>query len=229
MPAPMALLALVWALLLSTGLIVGGLEADGLVRAPVWSRIGSSATLAVAAWLWAASESWGTPAVSLIAAGMSLGLAGDLFMARLLPAANRVVPAVAAFGLGHLAYNAAFVLIAGTTGVPPAALIPPWLLWQGIGVAGWWVVVRRGAAASPLRWAALPYTLLLCSIAGLGLALALNLPSMWPLAVGPALFAASDLLIAARIFGRLHFPLIEKVIWLTYGPAQALIVYGLHL
>ena len=35
-----------------------------------------------------------------------------------------------------------------------------------------------------------------------------------------------DLILAAQLFSGLAFPLIGDVIWLTYGPAQALIVYA---
>ena len=46
------------------------------------------------------------------------------------------------------------------------------------------------------------------------------------LAIGGALFLLSDLILAARLFNEVHFPLIGDVIWLTYGPAQMLIVYS---
>ena len=45
-------------------------------------------------------------------------------------------------------------------------------------------------------------------------------------AVGAALFLASDLILAAQLFNDLRFPLISDVVWLTYGPAQMLIVYS---
>jgi hypothetical protein len=47
-----------------------------------------------------------------------------------------------------------------------------------------------------------------------------------PLAIGAALFLLSDLILAGELFSGLKFPLIGDVIWLTYGPAQALIVYA---
>jgi hypothetical protein len=42
--------------------------------------------------------------------------------------------------------------------------------------------------------------------------------------VGAALFLASDLILANQLFNRKSFPLVGDVIWLTYGPGQALIV-----
>jgi hypothetical protein len=52
-------------------------------------------------------------------------------------------------------------------------------------------------------------------------------PVFLPLAVGAALFLLSDLILAAELFNGLHFPLIGDVVWLTYGPAQMLIVYSM--
>ena len=47
-----------------------------------------------------------------------------------------------------------------------------------------------------------------------------------PLALGAALFLLSDLILAGEMFSGLSFPLIGDAIWLTYGPAQMLIVYS---
>jgi hypothetical protein len=49
-----------------------------------------------------------------------------------------------------------------------------------------------------------------------------------PLALGAALFLASDLLVAGEHFGRMRFPHIGDAVWLTYGPAQMLIVYAVN-
>ena len=46
------------------------------------------------------------------------------------------------------------------------------------------------------------------------------------LAVGAALFLLSDLILAGGLFSDLKFPLIDDVVWLTYGPGQMLIVYS---
>jgi hypothetical protein len=42
------------------------------------------------------------------------------------------------------------------------------------------------------------------------------------------LLLLSDLILAAELFNDLHFPLVGDVVWLTYGPAQALIVYAVN-
>jgi hypothetical protein len=77
--------------------------------------------------------------------------------------------------------------------------------------------------------AALLYALLLAGTAGVATGLALQTPAFIPVAVGAALFLASDLILAGELFNGLSFPLIGDVVWLTYGPAQALIVYGTAL
>jgi hypothetical protein len=77
-----------------------------------------------------------------------------------------------------------------------------------------------------LHRAALPYALLLASTAGLATGLAVQAPAFVPLAIGGGLFLLSDLILAARLFNGVYFYLIGDIVWLTYGPAQALIVYS---
>ena len=71
------------------------------------------------------------------------------------------------------------------------------------------------------------YDPFLASSAGFATGLALNLSLFIPLAIGCALFLLSDLILAAQLFAGLSFPLIGDVVWLTYGPAQMLIVYSI--
>jgi hypothetical protein len=40
----------------------------------------------------------------------------------------------------------------------------------------------------------------------------------------PPLFLISDLFIAVDLFKPGRFPFLNKLVWITYGPAQALIV-----
>ena len=105
----------------------------------------------------------------------------------------------------------------------------PLLAWLAVGAAGWYLAVYRGRQRTGVVWAALPYALLLSTTAGLAAAVALRSPALWPLALGAALFLLSDLILAARVFGGVEFRHIQDIIWLTYGPGQALLVYGLHL
>ena len=220
----LALLAL-WALLLFGGFIFGQPDAAQSQRIPTWMRMASSAVLVVAAWSWWLAGVQDKGMALLIAVGMSLGFLGDLFMAGLLPAAPRVLWGMGAFGLGHVAYIAAFMRLANVLGLTAnGPRLAAWLAWLLIGAVGWYLVVFRGQQATALHWAALPYALLLASTAGLASGLALQARTFIPLALGGALFLTSDLILAAQLFNGLSFALIGSVIWLTYGPAQALIV-----
>jgi len=223
-------LLIVWAALLFGGFAFGRLNAERTRRMPTWTRLASSLALVVAAWSWLAFAPGGParPYALLIALGMSLGCLGDVCLAGILPLRQPVLWGIAAFGLGHIAYIAALAGLGNALGLDAA--LPRWgalAAWLLAGLAGWYLVVWRGAAKrSILHATALPYALLLAATAGLATGLALQAPACAPLALGGALFLASDLILAAQLFNGMFFPLIGDVIWLTYGPAQAMIVYA---
>jgi hypothetical protein len=225
-------LLILWAALLFGGFLFGPAEASR--RMPTWTRMASSAVLVVAAFSWY-FFSRGTPAAGyalLIAVGMTFGFLGDLFLAGLLPGGRNVIGGIASFGLGHTFYIAALLRFAAASG-----LVAPGARWGAlaaallVGLVGWYLVVYRGATAGGgepgvVHWIALPYALLLATTAGLAAGLALQDGRFAPLALGAALFLLSDLILAGDMFSGLSFPLIGDVIWLTYGPAQMLIVYS---
>ena len=220
---------LLWAMLLFGGFVFG--RGDGVEprRMPVWTRMASSLALVLAAWSFFifVRESAIAFYALFIAVGMSLGFLGDLFMAELAPAPNRVMAGIAAFGLGHVFYITALVWFGNRFGLnDPVARRAAWAAWLFIGAIGWWFVVFRGQKVGALHWAALPYALLLASTAGFAAGLALQAPTFIPLALGAALFLLSDLILAGQLFSGLSFPLIGDVVWLTYGPGQMLIVYS---
>jgi hypothetical protein len=226
---PMFILLALWAAIFFGGLLFGRLDAERTRRMPRWSRVGSSAVLALAAWGWA-WVAWGQPSRAfalLIAVGMSCGLLGDLFMARVIRLGNRVAGGMASFGLGHVAYIAALLTLGGLQAArDPATRWLAWGAWLVVGLAGWYLAVYRGGQPGALRWAALPYALLLATTAGLAWGLAIETPHLWPLAAGSTLFLLSDLLLANRVFNKTYFYRVEDLIWLAYGPGQALIVFG---
>lgn len=225
--AALVALIAIWAALLFGGFVFGGASSDRTRRMPAWTRLCSSLTLVVTAWLWYAFMR-GLPVGSyalLIAVGMTCGLLGDLVLAGVIPLAQPVVGGIAAFGLGHCAYLVAVVWLSGRYGLD--APLPRWgmlALWLLLGLSGWYFVVYRGQRATVTHWAALPYTLLLASVAGLFSGLALQSPAFALAAVGAILFLVSDLILATQLFRKNAFPLIGDVVWLTYGPGQALIV-----
>lgn len=223
---------LLWAGMLFGGLLFGD-DYDGhnRHRMPVWTRMISSFMLVLGAWSW-----WmiadDTPLDSmsfLIAVGMTLGFIGDLFMARLiLRDESHILAGMAAFGLGHVAYILAMLIYLRSNNLTFNPL--PLLFWLVMAVILWFVIVYRPAEhKTTVHLAALPYGLLLASTTGIASILALeNTTFIW-MAVGASLFLLSDLLLAARLFNNLEFPMIDDFVWLLYGPAQMLIVYAIPI
>ncbi|MBE2271484.1 MAG: lysoplasmalogenase [Anaerolinea sp.] len=226
MPPLLTLIALViWASLLFGGFLFGKLWADRSRRMPVWTRMASSLTLVIAAWLFVLID----PAVHVytlpVAVGMTFGFLGDLFMAKLIPFKQYVIGGIGSFGIGHILYIVGFLATMNALGLPVVGAA--WLVWLLIGVVGWLVAVWIGAADRGLMHRlALPYALLLASTVGVATGWALGDSRFIPLAVGAALFLLSDLILAARLFRGTTFYLIDDVVWLTYGPAQMLIVFS---
>jgi YhhN family len=223
-------LFVVWALLLFGGYVLGRPSRPTDRRMPTWTRMASSFVLVLAAWVFLLiSQGSGlAPYPFYIAIGMTLGFIGDLFMARLIPVQQHVLGGMAAFGLGHLAYIIAGLSVAQTLGLTATApRLAAWLAWLVVGALAWYFIVFRGQEATALHWAALPYSLLLASTAGVATGLALQNARLIPLALGAVLFLASDLILAANLFAGRSFRRInpDDIVWLTYGPGQCLIVY----
>ncbi len=224
-------LILLWAGLLFGGFLLGRPTTKNMQQIPLLCRMGSSLVLVVAGWSWFffTQYSEAKDYSLFIAIGMTLGFVGDLAMAGLLPIKPPEIGGIGAFGLGHVAYIFALIQYGNRYGFAEA--LPRWgalAIWLVVGAVSWYFVIFRGQKATMLHWAALPYALLLSSTAGLATGLALQATDFLPLAVGTALFLASDLLIAAKLFSGLSFNLINDVIWLTYGPAQLLIVFSIN-
>ena len=221
-------LLIIWAALLFGGFILGSSGSGH--RMPTWTRMASSATLVLAGFSWfLISRNYGVTQYGLlIAIGMTFGFLGDLFLAGVLPGGRSEIGGIAAFAVGHIFYIIAIWRFGSahgldTTGARWGSLIAWWL----IAIIAWYFVVYSGADGPSLQWVVLPYALLLASTAGLGTGLALQEPMFILLAVGAALFLLSDLILGGMWFADLDFPLIDDVVWLTYGPGQMLIVYSI--
>lgn len=102
------------------------------------------------------------------------------------------------------------------------------LFWQVFGIVAWFFVVYSGTnrGAGLLVWPALPYSLLLAGTAGIATYLAMEDRRFLLLATGAVLFLVSDLILAFRMFHG-EFAGATHAVWLTYGPAQMLIVYSI--
>lgn len=218
-----------WAALLFGGFIFGG-DDESRARIPRWARMSSSVVLVVAAWTWI-GVALPTPArryAVWMALGMTLGFVGDLFNAGLIPGVfqDDTVGGIIAFGLGHIAYIAGLLNLERSAALGrPVLRNLALLVWLAIGFGGWLYVTTDAAKGADLRWPALPYSLLLAGTAGLATGVALRDRRFVPLAVGGALFLTSDLILAWELFQG-TFPMAGDLVWLTYGPAQMLIVYS---
>jgi uncharacterized membrane protein YhhN len=209
------------------GFIFG--KESGTHRMPSWTRMASSATLVLAGWSWflIAPQTAARPYALLIAVGMSFGFLGDLILAGYLPGGRNVLAGMIAFGIGHIFYIIAILRYSNTLGfTDPTKRWGALVLWLVIAALIWYFLIFRGQEVGTLHYAALPYALLLASTTGFAMGLALQSPLFWGLAVGAALFLASDLILAAQLFTDFSFRSIGDVIWLTYGPGQMLIVYS---
>jgi YhhN family len=201
------------------------------------AHLGSSLWLVAAAWMWflGFSRSTASTTVALFAAGMALGAIGDFFnggvLQDLVPLPDPVLGGIAAFALGHVCYIAGCLRVAGHVDFRSRARFwGPVIFWQLFALVGWFVIVLLGSRDKPamLVWAALPYSLLLAGLTGLASSLALADRRFLALAAGGILFLASDLTLACEMF-RGEFPHATHAVWLTYGPAQMLIVCSLGL
>lgn len=183
---------------------------DALSWGAAGIKTASTAALALAAWLMGA-PGW-------VVAGLALGSAGDLALAR--PGTGAFLTGMAAFALGHLAYVLAFWAQADGQG---PALWGWGLIAAMAGLAGWcalWLAPRAGALAWPVRGYGL--------VIGAMVAAAALVPPGLALA-GVLAFAASDLILALRMFvmtdeaARLRA---ARVLWPLYWGGQALILAG---
>jgi len=218
-----------WAALLLGGFLQARPGTPRRLHIQTATRILSSLVLAVTAWsVYIFNRGIALSIFPLlVAAGMTLGLLGDLFMAGVLPAPDRTLAGMAAFGLGHILYIGAGLLVRLSLGLPadPASLAA-WTAWLLAGAAGWYVFVMRGQRFSAFHFMALLYALLLASTAGVAAGLAVQVAAFIPFALGAALFFFSDMLIAAGLFSQQTSRLGDNLVWFTYGPGQMLIVFS---
>lgn len=222
---------LVWAVLLGSSFIhlLPDSSSAKLPR-PITFRVASSFALVAAAWIGGAARRWNPPGRPglWVAIGMTFGSLGDTLA--LLPESSLPAPklllAMILFGVGHVAYIWGFlVAIRARSGLRSGAVLVSALAWLIVVLLAWQITVNAAEPPTPLRWPALAYSLLLGGTAVLGSVLAWERPRFLPVAIGAALFLASDFILGYQAF-RGGFPYDTDLCWGTYGPGQMLIVYG---
>ncbi|MCA9914478.1 MAG: lysoplasmalogenase [Anaerolineae bacterium] len=225
-----AAVILLWAALLLGGFIFGKPTKSNPRRMPRMTRLASSFVLVAGAWFWFA-VSQGTR-IDLMAfwfaVGMTCGLVGDIFLARVDGSDNDLLYGMISFALGHIAY------VIGIVQVSHHFDQWTWLLdvlatWWAIGSVGWLLIVFLRNKITPLHFAALPYSLLLANTGGFAAVLAMHDSSFSLIVLGAALFLLSDAILALKLFRQWDPPLLDDFVWLTYGPGQMLIVFGVFL
>jgi uncharacterized membrane protein YhhN len=138
-----------------------------------------------------------------------------------------VIFGMLAFGAGHVLYMRAFLDRAEAMAAQKAKENPSYRavgVALVVGLAGWWALARNPVLGKTMNYGALAYSMLLSSMSGLAASLAERDRRYTPLALGGALFLASDLILASELFRKTHFTGIGDVIWLTYIAGQGLIV-----
>ncbi len=165
-----------------------------------------------------------TGAPGLIVAGLALGSVGDYALSR--DGKPSFLIGMAAFALGHLAYAVAF---ARNSTVDVSVL--PLAFWLTLALmtaltllTALWIAPKAGGLAWPVRG----YALVIGAMA-LAATLMPETPGRAITQIGVALFVASDLILAIRLFvlrDRALRLFAARALWPLYWLGQALILWG---
>jgi hypothetical protein len=208
-------LLVIWALFL-----FGGWLFSSERHVSRWTNLASSATLVLLALILALLF---PGQISLIIAiGMLFGFVGDLILAKLFPISELFVAGIGAFAVGHISYLIALFLLLDQNHLK--VLWPIFAFCWAIALVGWFFTVAVHNKLTITHWLAIPYAVLLASTTAVAITLAWQQFRWVPLALGTGLFLLSDLVVAGSQFRSWNSRTLEDIIWLTYGPAQALIV-----
>ncbi|MFD3448175.1 lysoplasmalogenase [Microbacteriaceae bacterium 4G12] len=189
---------------------------------PLPVRIVLSFSLTGAAlWLWVQDPV--SPYKQWVAIGMTLSTVGDLFMAGMIPFANRLIGGMVAFAIAHCFYVTAFV----QTGFSWTGAIVGFVIYGSCLIFGWLFFIRNEKQPALYTIGALVYGLWVGGMACFALALSFAYGGGWWLpAIGGALFVISDSIIGVADIGERKIKHAELWIWLTYVAAQMTIVYS---
>lgn len=220
-----------WLLLLLASFVSGRTRDLWWSGAKLDLRMLSCLLLAVAAWTawWSLRRTPAAAAMLLVAIGMTFGFYGDSHVGDRLwwpPFPNKIVGGIVFYGLGHLAYVAACLVIRRSDALAAGRRWwLPILVWQFLALIGWAAVALTSSEEVALRVPTLLYTLLVAATPGFATALAVQRPIFRWMALGGAMFLVSDILLAWQIFHG-SFPGIDELTWINYGGGEMLIVYG---
>lgn len=221
-------LAGLWVLSRFFGLIWGQATAAPEALAPGGLSVAGSAILALAAWWGAARwrDAVGARLAFGVAIGMTCGFLGDLALTQwAVEGRASFLVALGAFGAGHASYVVAL-----------SSKLREWklgsLAWPVAALGGWHFAIW-GAEARPggYVWPILAYGLALSGVAAVAASLAAKDRRHLMTVFGASAFMVSDFWIGLTVFNperakAAYAALGLDVVWLTYGPAQFLIVHS---
>lgn len=171
--------------------------------------------------------------MALVCAGIGFSFFGDAMIMQYPPIRGMVrqyfLWGMGCFAVAQILYQRAMLglyLRAGST-----AMWPVWIMVAAFCLLALILlcarVLFRPNQPLALRIGALVYALLLASMTGSTAAACIATAGRgWPLLAGGLLFMISDLLIALTYLGGVHLEHKEFWIWVTYVPAQLLLIFG---
>jgi len=222
-------LMVVWAGLIIGAFAMGALNSEGTRRSDHLLQLASSPLLVLVALLLWGGGSRGTPrgrTGGLVAGAMALSCVGDLIMGGHIPTPVPMIFGMLAFGAAHVCYIAAWLALGRVLGAPEVGLqrVSIAIMWV-VAVVLWLLLVRAPQQPALLNYGSLGYSLLLCGMAGVSVALASRHPRLVGIPVGALLFVASDVILGNNAFRHTNWYLVGDMIWWTYIAGQALMVW----
>jgi len=225
-------LAGIWLVAYCVGMIRGQPAADRSRRLARWGKL-TMIGVALAyggIWWWLSLMGAGFKIITLLLfVGLLMGASGDLVLADIFEINHPEITAMAIFGIGHIVYIVAILILRTALGLrgiagPLVAVMVTEGLFSGI----WRLTVYRQGGSRNLNIGSLAYGLLLSAAVALAGELALHVPAMSILAIGLILFMLSDLLLAQYLIRRVVlFPYIRDAVWLIYSMAQVIIAFAI--
>ncbi len=224
-----AVLVVVWAAALIGSFALKLGIADVPRGVSSWLLRSTSPMVVLIGWLlWAAGRGVdGLGSVRLLAAiAMSVSCVGDIVMGQVIPTPEPILSGVVVFGIAHVLYIAAFGMAASGLGLTSAGVRAASIgAALAIGVACWVIFVQTPSAGLALNAGTLIYALIIGSMGGMALSLALQNRRFILTAIGAGLFMLSDVMLGAWALRETRWEYIGDAVWWSYIVGQLLIVW----